>query len=50
MISIFFVQLNMLIRLQEAANYTSNPEQESDCASIDSNVTLDSASEKLEAN
>ncbi|XP_031617413.1 protein sickie isoform X7 [Contarinia nasturtii] len=42
--------LNMLIRLQEAANYTSNPEQESDCASLDSNVTLDSTSEKLEAN
>lgn len=40
----------MLIRLQEAANYSNNQEQESDCASIDSNVTVDSSSDKLEAN
>lgn len=40
----------MLMRLQEAANYSNNVEQESDCASIDSNVTVDSSSDKLEAN
>ncbi|XP_028895905.2 protein sickie isoform X4 [Zeugodacus cucurbitae] len=35
--------LNMLMRLQEAANYSENQEQESDCASLDSNVTPDSS-------
>ncbi|XP_037959839.1 protein sickie isoform X3 [Teleopsis dalmanni] len=35
--------LNMLIRLQEAANYSENQEQESDCASLDSNITPDSS-------
>ncbi|XP_055681373.1 protein sickie isoform X4 [Lutzomyia longipalpis] len=34
--------LNMLMRLQEAANYTNNQDQESDCASLDSNITQDS--------
>lgn len=33
----------MLMRLQEAANYSENQEQESDCASLDSNVTPDSS-------
>ncbi|XP_037911358.1 protein sickie isoform X4 [Hermetia illucens] len=35
--------LNMLMRLQEAANYSGNQEQESDCASLDSNITPDSS-------
>ncbi|CAD6997729.1 unnamed protein product [Ceratitis capitata] len=35
--------LNMLMRLQEAANYSENQDQESDCASLDSNVTPDSS-------
>lgn len=35
-------QLNMLMRLQEAANY-HDKEQESDCASLDSNITQDSS-------
>ncbi|KRG03731.1 protein sickie isoform X6 [Drosophila mojavensis] len=35
--------LNMLMRLQEAANYSETQEQESDCASLDSNVTPDSS-------
>ncbi|XP_055847327.1 protein sickie isoform X6 [Episyrphus balteatus] len=35
--------LNMLMRLQEAANYSENQEQESDCASLDSNITPDSS-------
>ncbi|XP_037047958.1 protein sickie isoform X5 [Bradysia coprophila] len=35
--------LNMLMRLQEAANYSGNQEQESDCASLDSNITQDSS-------
>ncbi|GAB0099369.1 Protein sickie [Sergentomyia squamirostris] len=34
--------LNMLMRLQEAANYSNNQDQESDCASLDSNITQDS--------
>lgn len=43
-----FLQLNMLMRLQEAANYNGNAEPESDCASIDSNMTQDSfAGEQL---
>lgn len=43
MIFLFFLfQLNMLMRLQEAANYNGNAEPESDCASIDSNMTQDS--------
>ncbi len=33
----------MLMRLQEAANYSGNQEQESDCASLDSNITQDSS-------
>lgn len=37
------LKLNMLIRLQEAANYSGNAEQESDCASLDSNITVDSS-------
>lgn len=32
----------MLMRLQEAANYNGNAEPESDCASLDSNITQDS--------
>lgn len=33
----------MLMRLQEAANYSNNnQDQESDCASLDSNMTQDS--------
>lgn len=42
----------MLMRLQydDAANCSIAQEQESDCASIDSNVTVDSSSDKLEAN
>lgn len=41
----FFLQfqLNMLMRLQEAANYPENADQESDCASLDSNITPDSS-------
>ncbi|XP_034097599.2 protein sickie isoform X10 [Drosophila albomicans] len=35
--------LNMLMRLQEAANYSENQDPESDCASLDSNVTPDSS-------
>ncbi|KAI8119922.1 Protein sickie [Lucilia cuprina] len=35
--------LNMLMRLQEAANYSENQDQESDCASLDSNITPDSS-------
>lgn len=35
--------LNMLMRLQEAANYNGNAEQDSDCASLDSNMTHDSS-------
>ncbi|XP_016938199.3 protein sickie isoform X2 [Drosophila suzukii] len=35
--------LNMLMRLQEAANYSEAQDQESDCASLDSNVTPDSS-------
>jgi neuron navigator 2 len=35
--------LNMLMRLQEAANYNGNQEQDSDCASLDSNLTHDSS-------
>ncbi|XP_030381113.1 protein sickie-like [Scaptodrosophila lebanonensis] len=35
--------LNMLMRLQEAANYSETQDQESDCASLDSNVTPDSS-------
>lgn len=35
--------LNMLMRLQEAANYNENQEQDSDCASLDSNFTHDSS-------
>ena len=35
--------MNMIKRLQEAANYTENQEQESDCASLDSNMTQDSS-------
>lgn len=35
--------LNMLMRLQEAANYNDNPEQDSDCASVCSNLTHDSS-------
>ncbi|ALC40284.1 sick [Drosophila busckii] len=35
--------LNMLMRLQEAANYSETQEQESDCASLDSNITPDSS-------
>ncbi|KAL5280209.1 NAV2 family protein [Megaselia abdita] len=35
--------MNMLMRLQEAANYSENQEQESDCASLDSNITPDSS-------
>lgn len=35
--------LNMLMRLQEAANYNGNTEQDSDCASLDSNMTHDSS-------
>lgn len=30
------------MRLQEAANYSNNQDQESDCASLDSNITQDS--------
>lgn len=33
----------MLMRLQEAANYSENQDQESDCASLDSNITPDSS-------
>lgn len=33
----------MLMRLQEAATYSGNAEQESDCASLDSNITQDSS-------
>lgn len=36
-------QLNMLLRLQEAANYADKDGQESDCASLDSNITQDSS-------
>ncbi|XP_065094489.1 protein sickie-like isoform X4 [Ochlerotatus camptorhynchus] len=35
--------LNMLMRLQEAANYNGNQEPDSDCASLDSNMTHDSS-------
>lgn len=35
--------LNMLMRLQEAANYSSPHSNDSDCASLDSNMTHDSA-------
>ncbi|XP_055385781.1 protein sickie-like isoform X2 [Condylostylus longicornis] len=35
--------LNMLIHLQEAANYSENQEPESDCVSLDSNLTQDSS-------
>ncbi|XP_039483552.1 protein sickie isoform X7 [Drosophila santomea] len=35
--------LNMLMRLQEAANYSEAQDQESDCASLDSNVTPESS-------
>lgn len=38
-----FLQLNMLLRLQEAANYADKDGQESDCASLDSNFTQDSS-------
>lgn len=31
------------MRLQEAANYNENQEQDSDCASLDSNFTHDSS-------
>lgn len=31
------------MRLQEAANYSENQDQESDCASLDSNITPDSS-------
>lgn len=37
--------LNMLIRLQEAANYDENPDQDSDCASLNSNLTHESGAE-----
>jgi neuron navigator 2 len=33
----------MLMRLQEAANYNENQEQDSECASIASDVTHDSS-------
>lgn len=39
---LFPLQLNMLMRLQEAANYSGTAEPESDCASLDSNITQDS--------
>ncbi|XP_044727991.1 protein sickie isoform X3 [Chrysoperla carnea] len=35
--------LNMLMRLQEAANYSSPHSNESDCASLDSNITHESS-------
>ncbi|GBP57433.1 Protein sickie [Eumeta japonica] len=35
--------LNMLMRLQEAANYSGNQSQDSDNASMDSNLTHDSS-------
>ncbi|XP_053692535.1 protein sickie-like [Sabethes cyaneus] len=35
--------MNMLLRLQEAANYNGNQEPDSDCASLDSNMTHDSS-------
>lgn len=43
MVCINVVQVNMLMRLQEAANYSGVQEQESDCASLDSNITQDSS-------
>lgn len=38
-----YSQLNMLMRLQEAANYSGNQSQDSDNASMDSNLTHDSS-------
>lgn len=38
----------MLLRLQEAANYAEKDGQESDCASLDSNITQDSSAETAE--
>lgn len=43
MIQEFYLQLNMLMRLQEAANYSGNQSQDSDNASMDSNLTHDSS-------
>lgn len=39
----YLLQLNMLMRLQEAANYSGNQSQDSDNASMDSNLTHDSS-------
>lgn len=40
---LYIFQLNMLMRLQEAANYSGNQSQDSDNASMDSNLTHDSS-------
>lgn len=36
-------QVNLLMQFHEAANFSANAEQESDCASLDSNITQDSS-------
>lgn len=42
-LNLIVLQLNMLMRLQEAANYSGNQSQDSDNASMDSNLTHDSS-------